>query len=306
MTSEKKAQNRYNKEDMSENIQIFNSIAVLVNPTMPEARIEGEKVAAELEKKYSLKATLSTIDNEVIRRRISMEEFDLMIVLGGDGSMLRCGHLAAPVSLPLLGINLGRFGFLMQLSRDEWPGYLERLMEGDFKIERRMMLKAEHWRDQVLLKTSQVVNEVVVCRGQYVRPIRIRAAVDGYTLASYVADGLIAATPTGSTAYALATNGPILPPELRNILIVPVAPHLSMNHAVVLPEGATVEFTPFFDHQAVMSVDGHPPEIMANADRVRISASEYSLRFIAFQDPGYFYRNLNRYMEQNPSRSGMK
>lgn len=291
---------------MSENVQLFKSIVVIVNPTMPEAQVEGEKVATELAARYALKATIAPIDDEPVRRRINMGEFDLMIVLGGDGTMLRCGHLAAPVSLPMLGINLGRFGFLMQLTREEWPEYFSRLMAGDFKIERRMMLKAEHWRDQILLKSSQVVNDVVVCRGQFVRPIRIRAAVDGYTLASYVADGLIAATPTGSTAYALAANGPILPPEMRNILIVPVAPHLSMNHSVILPEGASVEFTPYFDHQAVMSVDGHSPELMANGDRVRISSSDYSLRFIAFQDPGYFYRNLNRYMEQNPSRSGIK
>lgn len=291
---------------MSENERLFKSIVVIVNPTMPEAQVEGEKVAAELIRKYAIQPVIAPIDNEPLRHRINSGEFDLMIVLGGDGTMLRSGHLAAPVSLPMLGINLGRFGFLMQLARDEWPVYLPRLMAGDYKIEKRMMLKAEHWRDQTLLKSSQVVNEVVVCRGQYVRPIRIRAAVDGYTLASYVADGLIAATPTGSTAYALAANGPILPPEMRNILIVPVAPHLSMNHSVILPEGASVEFTPYFDHQAVMSVDGHAPELMANGDRVKISASDFSLRFIAFQDPGYFYRNLSRYMEQNPSRSGIK
>ena len=155
-----------------------------------------------------------------------------MIAMGGDGTMLRAGHLTAPYSIPLLGINMGHFGFLMQLARDEWQEYLPRLVNGDFQIENRMMLKAEHWREDQLLDSFQVINEVVVCRGQMVRPIRIRAEVDGYSLAAYVADGLIAATPTGSTAYALAVGGPIMPPELRNILIVPVAAHLSMDRAV--------------------------------------------------------------------------
>jgi NAD+ kinase len=130
--------------------------------------------------------------------------------------------------------------------------------------------------------------------------------VDGYSLASYVADGLIAATPTGSTAYALAVGGPIMPPELRNILIVPVAPHLSMDRAVILPEGASVEIFSTSDHQAVMSVDGHAPVMLKNNDRVRVTASDYHVKFVVFQDPGYFYRNLSNYMEQNPSIVGLK
>ncbi len=215
--------------------------------------------------------------------------------------MLRAGHLAAPHGLPILGINLGKFGFLMQLSRDDWMETLPRLLDGDYKIENRMMLKAEQWHGKQLLGTHQVINEVVVARGQVVRPIRIHASVDGYPLAGYVADGLIASTPTGSTAYALAVGGPIMPPELRNILIVPVAPHLSMDRAVILPEGASVEITVNSDHGAVMSVDGHEPALINNSDRVMVTASDISVKFVVFQDPGYFYRNLSNYMEQNPS-----
>jgi len=125
--------------------------------------------------------------------------------------------------------------------------------------------------------------------------------VDGYPLAGYVADGLIAATPTGSTAYALAVGGPIMPPELRNILIMPVAPHLSMDRAVILPEGASVEITVDSDHEAVMSVDGHEPVLIGNEDRVSVKASDFTVKFVVLQDPGYFYRNLSHYMEQNPS-----
>ena len=164
-----------------------------------------------------------------------------------------------------------------------------------------MMLKADQMRGDKLLSTHQVINEVVVCRGQVVRPIRIHAMVDGYTLAGYVADGIIAATPTGSTAYALAVGGPIMPPELRNILIVPVAPHLSMDRAVILPEGASVNISVDSDHEAVMSVDGHEPVLIENEDRVLVTASDLSVKFVVFQDPGYFYRNLSHYMEQNPS-----
>ncbi len=278
----------------------IHNIAIVVRPGSTDTLSEGGIIRQWL-KTRGVTSTVATTDNPRLRKKIDGGEFDLLIALGGDGTMLRAGHLAAPKGLPILGINLGKFGFLMQLSRDDWLAALPRLLEGDYKIENRMMLQAQLWRGDSLMATHQVINEVVVARGQVVRPIRIRAAVDGYPLAGYVADGLIASTPTGSTAYALAVGGPIMPPELRNILIMPVAPHLSMDRAVILPEGASVVITVDSDHEAVMSVDGHEPALISNKDRVTVTASELSVQFVVFQDPGYFYRNLSNYMEQNPS-----
>jgi NAD+ kinase len=111
---------------------------------------------------------------------------------------------------------------------------------------------------------------------------------------------LIASTPTGSTAYALAAGGPIVPPELRNILIIPVAPHLSMDRAIILSEGATIAMTVHTTHEAVMSVDGRDPVLMVDGDSVQVTAHELTVHFVRFQDPGYFYRNITAYMEQNP------
>jgi NAD+ kinase len=281
------------------------NIAIVMHPKMSGITAEAAQLRAALEK-LGISTMVAKTDHPELIQKLNNHEFDLMIALGGDGTMLRAGHLAAPFGLPILGINLGKFGFLMQLSKEDWKQQIPRLLSGDYKIENRMMLKAEHWRGSKLLDTFPVINEAVVCRGLVVRPIRIRAEVDGYSLASYVADGLIAATPTGSTAYALAVGGPIMPPELRNILIVPVAPHLSMDRAVILPEGASVEIFSTSDHQAVMSVDGHAPVMLKNNDRVRVTASDYHVKFVVFQDPGYFYRNLSNYMEQNPSIVGLK
>jgi len=289
---------RYNKETMS--TPAIHSIAIVVRPGSTDTLSEGGTIQKWL-KARGVASTVATTDDQHLRRGISRGEYDLLIALGGDGTMLRAGHLAAQQGLPILGINLGKFGFLMQLSQEDWAASLPRLLAGDYKIENRMMLKAQQWRDDELLRTSQVINEVVVARGQVVRPIRIHAEVDGYPLAGYVADGLIASTPTGSTAYALAVGGPIMPPELRNILIMPVAPHLSMDRAVILPEGASVVITVDSDHEAVMSVDGHEPALISNHDRVTVTASDLSVKFVVFQDPGYFYRNLSNYMEQNPS-----
>jgi NAD+ kinase len=290
---------------MPKKLSPIRNIALVYHPRNATALAEAAQVRALLEK-HEASVFTSRTDSPELAERMSKQEFDALIALGGDGTMLRAGHLTAPLGLPVLGINMGRFGFLMQLTKEDWKVTLPRLFTGSYKIESRMMLQAEHLREETLLGTYQVVNDVVVTRGTVVRPIRIHARVDGYNLASYVADGLIAATPTGSTAYALAVGGPILPPEMRNILIVPVAPHLSMNQAVVLPEGASVEITTSSDHSTVMSVDGRSPVSLKNGDIVRVKASEYQFKFIVFQDPGYFYRNLSNYMEQNPSIGAKK
>ncbi|MBW6472909.1 MAG: NAD(+)/NADH kinase, partial [Anaerolineaceae bacterium] len=174
------------------------------------------------------------------------------------------------------------------------------LLGGEYRLERRMMLHSVHCREDEKLGEWHVLNEVVVCRGQFVRPIQVKARLDGYLLASYVADGVIASTATGSTAYALAVGGPIMPPELRNILIVAVAPHLSVDRSIILSEGSHITLEVNTNHEAVLSADGQPPVILKDGDEVHVCASEHTIDFVRFQDRGYFYRNLNKYMEQNP------
>jgi len=257
-----------------------------------------EKVLLEQGAKRVLRAPMNT---DEMLQAITNKDLDALIVLGGDGTMLRASQLCAPASVPITGINLGTFGFLFEMEKNNWKKYIPRLIQGDFRLEERMMLKAEHLRGERSLGSWQVVNEIVVCRGQEVKPIRIHAYVDKYPMASYVADGLIAATATGSTAYALAVDGPIMPPETRNILVVPVAPHLSFDRAVILSEGACITISVQTQHEAVLSADGREPIRMINEDSVRVSASDQNIQFIRFHGPGFFYRHLNRYMQQNPT-----
>lgn len=215
--------------------------------------------------------------------------------------MLRAGHLCGPSNVPILGVNQGRFGFLMEIRQNQWRQVIPRLLSGDYWLERRMMLCAEHLHAGVTQGKWEVLNEAVVGRGQFVRPVHLVTEVDGRVLTTYVADALIASTPTGSTAYALAAGGPILPPELRTILLVPVAPHLSIDRAIVLAEGSSVSITVHTDHAAVLCIDGQTPINLVDGDRVNVHASDHTVQFIRFQDPGYFYRNLTPHMNQNPS-----
>lgn len=270
---------------------------VTAYPKMPQAFAEAEAMSLYLKEK-GIDAPHGSLYDEDLRRRVRAGEFDLLIIAGGDGSVLRAGHLCAPSGVPILGVNLGRIGFLIQVDRSEWRDYFDKLLDGEAWIENRMMIHADHVRAGENVGNWDALNEVVVGRGQNLRPVKLTASVDGRQLTSYVADGLIASTPTGSTAYALAAGGPILPPELRNILLVPIAPHLSVDRAVVLAEGSTVSILVRGDN-AVLSVDGQPSITLVEDDRVDVRAADVTAQFVRFGDPGYFYRNLTAHMNEN-------
>ena len=270
---------------------------VTAYPKMPEAFAEAEAMTAFLKEK-GMDAACGSLYDEELRKRVKKGEFDMLIAVGGDGSVLRAGHLCAPSGVPILGVNLGRLGFLIQIDRKEWREYFEKLLNAEAWVENRMMVRAEHIRAGENLGISNALNEVVVARGQNLRPVRLNALVDGRQLTSYVADGLIASTATGSTAYALAAGGPILPPELRNILLVPIAPHLSVDRAVVLSAGSSVSIV-VKSENAVLSVDGQPPTQLMEDDHVDVTVADVTAQFVRFGDPGYFYRNLTAHMNEN-------
>ena len=274
-------------------------LVIAVHPKFPAALDEAQDIADYL-KEHGLDAPLGSLNDEGLRQRVKNGEFDVLIAVGGDGTILRAGHLCAPSGVPILGINMGKFGFLIQVKRDSWREMLQKMLDGDFWIENRLMLRVELYRAGESHGVWHALNEAAVSRGQYLNPVRLVAKVDELPLATYVADGLLASTATGSTAYALAAGGPILPPDLRNILIVPIAPHLSVDRAVVLAEGSSVSITVMSDN-AVLSVDGQSPVGLDAGDRVDIRSAEYSVQFVRFGDLGYFYRNITAHMNQNPT-----
>ena len=276
------------------------NIAVMYHPQVDNAAGEAQQVVEFLRPHVATAEYASLYDSE-LRAQIRSRQFELLIALGGDGTMLRAGHLCAPHDVPILGINMGHFGFLTEIGLGDWQNLLPRLLSGEFWIESRMMLMCEHIHEKDVSGTWDVLNEVWVGRGENVRAVHLHTRVDERYLTTYVADGLIAATPTGSTAYALAAGGPILPPELRNILLVAVAKHLSLDRAIVLAEGSAVSITVESDHQVVLSVDGQTPVHLDNGDRVEVRANDHTCNFIRFKDPGYFYRNLTPHMSNNPT-----
>lgn len=275
---------------------MFQKIAIATHPRYEELPQLVAHIAEYLRKK-DLEVVVGVLSN------LEVEDcgFDLFIALGGDGTMLRAGHICSSYGIPILGINLGRFGFLTEIGRDDWKKALDIVFHGEFRLEERMMLEVSQWRDGQKIRQWEALNEAVISRGKFVRPIQLDVEIDNRLLSTYVADGIIVSTPTGSTAYAMAAGGPILLPELRNILLVPLAPHLSIEQAVVLAEDSLVSIAAHTYHEAVLSIDGQTPIELKEEDVVNIKASEHGVQFIRLQDPGYFYRNLTPHMSRNPS-----
>ena len=185
-----------------------------------------------------------------------LAETDLMVVLGGDGSTLRAARIAAPHAIPIFCINMGRVGFLSEAELDIWPEKLSAVLQGDYWLERRLMLQAHLYNAGTRQETMVALNDVVVGRGVQARIVRLKLFVDNDHVTTYTADGLIVATPTGSTAYSMAAGGPLLPPELENFLVIPVAPHLSLGRALVLHRQAVICIEVEMDHDATVTADG--------------------------------------------------
>jgi len=278
----------------------FKKVAILAHTRRPADAEEAEPLA-EFFRANGVEVHSGVPSDKKLREALLAGEFDLAVSLGGDGGVLRAGHLCAPKDVPLLGINMGRFGFLIEVEPDEWRELLPRLFTGDYWFERRMLLSVALWRGKKLIAESEALNEAMIGRGRVVRPVHLLASLDGEALTTYVADGLIIATATGSTAYALAAGGPILPPELRNILLLPVAAHLSVDRAIVLAEGASIRVELQSGEEAVLSIDGKQPHALETGDIIDVHASDHSVRFLRFQEPGYFYQRLLSIMDNNPA-----
>jgi NAD+ kinase len=227
-----------------------------------------------------------------------LPDVDLLITLGGDGTLLRAARLGARHGLPMLGVKMGRLGFLAEIMPDNWQEPLTQLLQGNYWEEERLMVRARLERPSPtggpveIIGEFDALNDVVLSRGGLARVVRISLKLDGGYLTTYTCDGLIVSTATGSTGYALAVDGPILPPDLRNILVLPIASHLSMDRAVVLAEGTEIRMRAYSDHEAMLTVDGQFVIEVSSGDEVIVTGSPHLARFIRLRDRHYFYQAL--------------
>ena len=222
------------------------------------------------------------------KNKTQVEGTDLVLSIGGDGTILRAAQAVIPGVTPVIGINLGRLGFMTELSAREALDVLPRLLAGKGWIDERAVVEVG------LSGTGQVLyalNDVVVARGAIARIISIEASINDEQLAVYRTDGVIVATATGSTAYSLAAGGPILHPRSEEFVFLPIVPHLSLPYPLVLLPGAVVKLRVITTHEATLSVDGHIHLPLSSGDSITVRLSACRARFLRIH-PDNFYGSL--------------
>jgi len=227
--------------------------------------------------------------------RAQVNGTDLIISIGGDGTILRAAQAVIPELTSITGINLGKLGFMTELSADEALTKLPDLLAGEGWIDERAMLEAELLpTDEETAHVFYALNDVVVARGAVARVIYVEASIDGEPLTTYKADGVIVATATGSTGYSLAAGGPILHPQAKEFLLLPILPHLSSTYTVVLPSTATVKLRISTTHPATLSIDGHINLPLSSGATVTVKHSSNTARFLRIHPETSFYSSLEQ------------
>ncbi len=270
-------------------------VGILAHPHRPDSWSLAEEVARTA-KQRGLSTWLDSTGNI---QPDALTASDFVVVIGGDGAILRAARLCAPFQIPVFGLNMGYLGFLTEAQPPQWEDSLNRILAGSYWIESRLMITGMVWKNGNCTMREDALNDVVVGRGAAANAVRLDAYIDEEWATSYNADGLIIATATGSTAYALAAGGPILPPELDNILLVPVAPHFSMERPVILAQGAAVKIVVAAqnERETIVTIDGQTVVEINQGDSVEVRASENRSRFIRLQGRNYFFRSLMDRME---------
>lgn len=223
-------------------------------------------------------------------------EADMIILFGGDGTFLHTAHHFIGTGIPLLGINLGRLGFLTEIETSELKDTLELIAEGKYEIEKRMILEAKLLRDNRELAYNFALNDVVVNRGANARMIKLKLFINDVFVNSYRADGLIIATPTGSTAYSLSAGGPIVNPQIRAIVITPICPHTLYVRPMVISENEKLKIVVAGENNEMkITTDGRYAHDLMTDDEIHVSASPRELSTVKL--PGRtFYTILHEKM----------
>jgi NAD+ kinase len=228
---------------------------------------------------------------------------DALVVLGGDGTFLRAVRAVAEIDVPILGINLGKVGFLSKAEAGELDDVLAKIVEGRYAIDERMSLEGRILREGRPIHDARhfALNDIVVARGSLARVCRLDVAIDDTHLATFVADGLVVSTPTGSTGYSFSAGGPILDPVSRNLVVTPIAAYLSAIRSVVVSPQQTVRCTVVDAYEALVSVDGREDIQVRVGDVVEVNAVERPIRLIAPEGAQPFWDLLRHKVALLPS-----
>lgn len=274
-------------------------IGIIVKPSGTEIRnVTGTLIdwlAGRKKKVYLDHSALSLFSEPVSANAGPLKpgEIDLIIVLGGDGTLLSAARLIGEYDVPILGVNQGGLGFLTETTQEDLYATLEKLFQGDYTIDERIMLTSEVSRQGKIIAHSTVLNDVIINKGTLAKMITLEIYSDGQFLSSLRGDGLIVSTPTGSTAYSLSAGGPILYPSVDALMLTPICPHTLTQRPVVLPSAMKVEvILKSKEDGAMVTFDGQVGFSLRHEDQIHIETGKIKTRLI--RSPGLSYFEVLR------------
>lgn len=271
------------------------TVGIVVNPDKPKAH----EVAAQLLQLLEEKKVKVYIEPDVARHldrpeiQLPREKFprciNLVFVIGGDGTLLGIARAFAPYDIPILGINVGYLGFLSEAEPEDLSGAVDRLIRGDYYIEKRLMLKAEIMREGKIIEHGIALNDVGIAKGSFSRMIDCTVYMDRMFVGKYSGDGVIVSTPTGSTAYSLSCGGPIVSPDLQTILLTPICPHTLTSRPMVLPAESVLEVKVSAHHTEMgVTIDGQLGFDLKSGDIIRIQRSNHRTLLVKWRERSFF------------------
>lgn len=268
-------------------------IGILYHPMVPATQVKAQETAGFLTSRGVEVWTSSSWENE--KAVASLDGTDLLLTAGGDGTILRAAQVALRTGIPITGINMGKVGFLTEIKASEAESRLSDLLDGRGWMDERAMLEAVLEPDEPDSPPSEAfyaLNDVVLARGETIRIIQVNASVNGKPLTGYRADGVIVASATGSTGYSLAAGGPILYPQLSDMLLIPIVSHPGPAHSLVLPSDSIVKLQLTSFNPATLSIDGHINMPALKGAVITIRLSSRKTRFLRLNPRDYFLQNV--------------
>ena len=270
------------------------SVGILTKPQFPEVKRTLQDVVSWLRAR-SIDVILDTTSAILLGEQGGYQKTqlaskaDVLLVLGGDGTMLNAARLAGERSIPILGVNMGGLGFLTEVRLDNLYPSLERVFANDFVLDERLMLKAHIHRHGETVAHGVVLNDVVISKGTLARMIELKIAIQGRFVTNLRGDGLIVSSPTGSTAYSLSAGGPIIDPAVQSLILTPICPHTLTHRPLIVPGNAEIDVTlTSKDDGAMVTLDGQVGVAVTQGDTIVIQTSEHRTRLIRFPESNYY------------------
>lgn len=277
------------------------SVGVTIKRELRDPENHVEKIIMRLRKK-GVEVSICDRTCEFVNHKVGEKchllgevKIDLLIVLGGDGTLLRVAHEVSNLNVPVLTINLGTLGFLTEFTPEVFYKYFEEILAGKYELDQRLLLQTNVYRGKKKIYSYRALNDAVIARDALARVINLPTEVNGEKLASYVSDGLIVATPTGSTAYNLSAGGPILHPAIDAMILTPIAPHSLTQKPIVIPGNQVVKiFVKSHDkHHVHLTVDGQVGIKLQDGDLVEIKKDRQKFKFVRIRKD-VFFQNLQK------------